>query len=1159
MQNLRILTFNWHDPYLAMFSRVGHRVEVGDWMSRADGTTGWDLQKRPLPDNLSLIRDARQAAEMLRSGGCDLVLCHTVQDLAFVAPFDVPTVFLTHNALHNDAMNDPEQIQKIRSEVGRFLAGREGVFAAISPMKLKSWDLDGFVVRPGIHLEDYSGYTGKEAAALAVGNLFVERDFMLGYRYLREIVEGVPHKIVGKNPTLPQARKAESWEDLKGAYREYRGYVNTTVEAFEDGYNLGMLEAMATGMPVVALKNATSPIRDGENGYISDDTGRLRDRVKALLKDEVLARKLGQAARKTVAEMFSVDVFVQNWNEIFEACLSRAGRANRSAVSVKLTFGQEDVYPFTAADVSTFLSVPDLGRITVPALKLDRLGEAYLCDVFLYDLETDRQMVWQGLEVYLEGEAVRVAWPAFLAGLEEGVRAQVEQVVSAAVQEVVRQGVSGASVHVGLQEVAGFTPRVGEDRVTPGDARSDIFLHHAKRYAFARPFCKNKQVVDIGSGTGYGSQILARDATRVVSVDLSVDAHRYAARTFSGAPIHRLAGDIRAIGLRDGSFDTAVCFEAIEHIREHEDFLEEVCRLLRPDGTFVVSTPNKRYYDLPENENPYHVGMLELEAFRALLSRHFENVQVYGQKRMQTGASYYEAFDFRDGAREEDEVFVAVCREPRAGESTEMAQGRAPAVHVKGAQRAGRGRPLKVLVSQVSNPISAGRYVVDAFRQAHEVLTCGPVIDTDELAQWREAEKQHALKPPGAGEVEKMGLIARLARPCDIPMPRGQVDIQQALERLPKGWRPDLFVWVDSATGFLPMGLEKLDCPAACLVGDTHTGQMDWRLKYAQMFRDVFLMFNRQHIPNFQDAGCSRVHWLPGACDPKVHGRIEAEKSYDVGFVGQTHRQWHPHRVRLLERLVQAGFDVHIESKILEEMALFYSRSKIVFNRSLNNDLNMRVYEAMCSGSLLLSDRLPAESGLGDLFQDREHLVLYDEENLEEVARYYLEHESEREAIAARGRNAVLAGHTYAHRVDQMVEAVFEAEADGIAKCVEEKERVPARSGRVSVAENPPGEDAVCELAEYTGERPEVVRERLPKAGVALAQEWNQGDRNSEVGVDAFYKETNEYLYDLTHFNYTPMYTGWRGAIYNLCQQVSESMADFQVLDYGGGIGTTLI
>ena len=101
---------------------------------------------------------------------------------------------------------------------------------------------------------------------------------------------------------------------------------------------------------------------------------------------------------------------------------------------------------------------------------------------------------------------------------------------------------------------------------------------------------------------------------------------------------------------------------------------------------------------------------------------------------------------------------------------------------------------------------------------------------------WREAEKQHALKPQNAGEIEKLDLMLRLVEPCDIPLEAGQIDIQTVLSQLPEGWTPDLFIWADNAAGFLPMGLDKLGCPSVALVGDTHTGQMQWRMDYTRLF-----------------------------------------------------------------------------------------------------------------------------------------------------------------------------------------------------------------------------------------------------------------------------------------------------------------------------------
>jgi GT2 family glycosyltransferase/2-polyprenyl-3-methyl-5-hydroxy-6-metoxy-1,4-benzoquinol methylase/spore maturation protein CgeB len=1036
----RVLTFNWHDPYLHMFAQTGFDVLVGDWMRRADGTTGWDFQKRPLPGNLTLLKEQSEAIQAIQAGRCDLVLCHTLQDLAFVAPFKVPVVFITHNSLQNDAMNDRATMDKLRHEIGSFLQARHGVFAAISPMKYKSWGIEGSIVLPGINLDDYGGFTGADACALSVGNLFVERDHMLGFSFLKEILREVPHVLVGENPQVREAQKAADWESLKNYFRRCRVYVNATVEAFEDGYNLGMLEAMASGMPVVSLANATSPIIDGENGFISSDTAYLRACVLALLEDPERATEIGSRARKTVASQFSVNAFVENWRKIADLAFDRFHSKmrvqvgpNPSVDSVRLETPKEELFPYEWQDVAVFLAA-DLEDITVAKLKLDLVGSGYLCDVFLGNKTTRQTMAWQGLEV-VNRERLQIAWPPYLGNLDLAVKGIIEGAISASIDQVEKGQLGDAqSIHVNLGGGEAFEFRVGEDRVTPGDARSDIYLHHAKRYTFARQFCRGKAVLDLGSGAGYGAKILKRDAARVVGLDLDRPAQQFGNRVFADPGIRRIVGDIRSVGLKAHLFDVAVCFEAMEHVREHDALLGEIRRLLRPDGTLVISTPNKQIYGQPANANAYHVVMLDLDEFEQLLDRFYEEVRVYGQMRAMPNQPFYEAFDFRGEAGVEDEVFVAVCKGPRA-EILYTAQSRGPAVWTKAKGRAQKrdGKQLKVLISHVSNPIAMGRYYVDAFRRTHDVITCGPAIDAEELKQWRTAEEQHAFKSIESAQSEKLDLIGRLAEPCDIPMARGKVDMSEVLDQLPKGWHPDVMIWVDSATGFLPVGLEKLDCPTACIMVDTHTGQIDWRLEYARQFSHTFLAQN-QYIEQFKRAGCSFVEWLPCACAPEIHGKIPAEKAYDIGFVGQTHRQWHPHRVRLLERLFKAKFDVHVESKILQEMALFNSRSRIVFNRSLNADLNMRVFESLCSGSFLMTDKLPDEAMLNTLFSDREHLVLYDENDLEPLVRYYLDHDTDREEIAGAGRKAVLEKHTYAHRADQVIAGVISQ--TGIARCV---------------------------------------------------------------------------------------------------------------------------
>ncbi len=1183
MQSLKILTFNWHDPYIYLFGQTEQDIHVCDWMRRADGTQGWDYEKRPLPDNLQLIKDPSEAARCLKLGEYDLALAHTLQDIKFLSDYDVPAIFLTHNALHNDGMNNQVAMTQIRGMVAEFVSRPNRLFAAISDMKLKSWGLDGVVIRPGIRVADYGGYTGETASALAVGNLFVERDFMLGYTSLSEAFGNVQHQYVGENPSLPGARKAQNWADLKRFYRSHRLYANATVEAYEDGYNLGMLEAMATGMPVVTMANATSPIIDGVNGYVCETPDQMHERIIELLGDADQARGLGLEARKTVEDQFSVQAFVGSWIKAFGLCLG-TGRGPESETTFRLQVSPAEMYAYDERDVQRFVADPD--KAVVAKAKIDRYGGALMIDFVLVNSETGEQAVWAGFQAQVNGDKLNAEFPPYLTTLREDIKQQIEQILVVCVQEALKpEHAQIPQLHINLGETDSLVSRVGNDRITPGDVRADVYLHHAKRYGFASQFCDGKDVIDVASGTGYGSKILSRRAGRVLALDLEADPLRYGRLTFNSESIRRANADMRALPVDSGSADTVICFEAIEHITEHHDFVREVHRVLRADGHFVVSTPNLDIYGLPENDNPYHVGMLTELAFTDLLSEFFEDVVCVSQERALGNRGFYDYFNITDDPNADKEIHIAVCSKPKelskgaslrsnasAGdqgrEGDESASSNETSrVEVIGERsRTASGLPndserLKILFAQVANPISAGRSFVDTLRTSHDVITCGPSLESSQMEGWREAEKQHALKRENAGEVEKLDLMLRLIEPCDIPLEAGQIDIQNVLGQLPSGWTPDLFVWADNAAGFLPLGLDKLGCPSVSLVGDTHTGQMQWRMDYARQFTHAYLMFTRHHIPEFQAAGIANIGWLPAACDPRFHGKFDVAKSYEIGFVGQTHRQWHPHRVALLERLQAARFDVHVESKILEEMSLFHSRSKIVFNRSLNLDLNRRVFEVLCTGSLLLTDRLPAESGMEMLFKDREHLAIYEDENLEDLAAYYLNNEVEREEIAARGRAVALAEHTYASRANQMLREVI---GDSVATCTDPGSGDVA-SAADAVLPDPAivsaSDDPVDELARYTGEGPGAIRAQMDVSGKALADEWRERDRTSEVDVDAFYKQTDRYLYNLTRFNSSEMYQGWRGAIRNLCQQVSEDVGarGFDVLDYGAGIGTNLI
>jgi len=178
---------------------------------------------------------------------------------------------------------------------------------------------------------------------------------------------------------------------------------------------------------------------------------------------------------------------------------------------------------------------------------------------------------------------------------------------------------------------------------------------------------------------------------------------------------------------------------------------------------------------------------------------------------------------------------------------------------------------------------------------------------------------------------------------------------------------------------------------------------------------DLVYGFARYDLGEYARYGVAGAKWLPWACDPHLHRKLDLRKAHDVCFVGTIY----PRRAALLERLGRR-FDLCVTRAFGEEMVRIYNQSKIVLNLGIGKGgIQHRVFEALGCGSLLLTNELPPEERV---FEDRVHLVYYNDDNIEELVAHYLSHDEEREAVAARGRAEVLRRHTVAHRIQKVLQ-----------------------------------------------------------------------------------------------------------------------------------------
>jgi len=161
----------------------------------------------------------------------------------------------------------------------------------------------------------------------------------------------------------------------------------------------------------------------------------------------------------------------------------------------------------------------------------------------------------------------------------------------------------------------------------------EIWLEHWHRYHFAALAARGARVLDVASGEGYGTALLAATATSVVGVDASSEAIAHARSAYSAlGNVEFVAGDCAKLPFADGAFDVIVSFETIEHITAQQAFIAETRRLLAPGGMLLLSSPNKaEYTDRRGYQNPFHVAELYRDELSALLAGSYPHMAWYGQ------------------------------------------------------------------------------------------------------------------------------------------------------------------------------------------------------------------------------------------------------------------------------------------------------------------------------------------------------------------------------------------------------------------------------------------------------------------------------------------------------------------------------------------------
>lgn len=173
----------------------------------------------------------------------------------------------------------------------------------------------------------------------------------------------------------------------------------------------------------------------------------------------------------------------------------------------------------------------------------------------------------------------------------------------------------------------------------PGKTEKRIEKDHYARYMFSKKYVRNKRILDIACGVGYGAEVMGSEYSSYLGVDINPQNIQYAKNTYRKNNVEYVEGNV--LSFKDDPFDIILCFETIEHVKDYKKALTSLYGNLKPGGLLIISSPNRiitskhalNIEDRPENK--FHTQEflpMELISELSLCGFHTENIGFYGQR-----------------------------------------------------------------------------------------------------------------------------------------------------------------------------------------------------------------------------------------------------------------------------------------------------------------------------------------------------------------------------------------------------------------------------------------------------------------------------------------------------------------------------------------------
>ncbi len=303
---MRVLTWHVHGSYLYYLAHAPHDFYVPVKEGRPEGYGGradgfdWPANLHEVPADR--VRDIEFDCVLFQSKRNYLVDQHEVLS---GAQRRLPRVYLEH---------DPPREHP--TDTRHVVDDPEVLLVHVTCFNELMWDAGRTptrVIEHGVVVPDGLAYRGDLARGLVVVNGLASRGRRLGADVFERARREVPLDLAGIGSEGIGGLGEVGHAELPRLAVNYRFFFNPIRYT---SLGLAVCEAMTLGLPIVGLATTEMSIavENGVSGFVDTSAGRLIERMRELLADRRLARRLGEGARRFARERFDIRRFARDWD-----------------------------------------------------------------------------------------------------------------------------------------------------------------------------------------------------------------------------------------------------------------------------------------------------------------------------------------------------------------------------------------------------------------------------------------------------------------------------------------------------------------------------------------------------------------------------------------------------------------------------------------------------------------------------------------------------------------------------------------------------------------------------------------------------------------------------------------------------------------------------